>query len=108
MADIEKKTILNVQTGEAVKNVRELRDNIKLLKEALNDANATEQENAATLDELRANQNALKDAMYESAKTTDELIEQSQNLDVSYNELVHTMAELKSAWRATTDETERE
>ena len=107
MADIEKKTILNVQTGEAVKNVRELRDNIKLLKEALNDANATEQENAATLDELRANQNALKDAMYESAKTTDELIEQSQNLDVSYNELVHTMAELKSAWRATTDETER-
>ena len=106
-ANTEHTTILNVQTGEAVKNIRELKDNIKILKEALNDANATEQENAATLDELRANQNALKDAMYESAKTTDELIEQSQNLDVSYNELVHTMAELKSAWRATTDETER-
>ena len=74
-ANTEHTTILNVQTGEAVKNIRELKDNIKILKEALNDVNATEEENAATLDELRANQNALKDAMYESAKTTDELLE---------------------------------
>lgn len=107
MADIAKTTVLNVQTGEAVKNIRELKDNIKLLKEALNDANATEEENRATLDQLRASQNALKDAMYESAKSTDDLIEQSKDLNVSYNELVHTMAELKSRWRETTDETER-
>ena len=106
-ANTEHTTILNVQTGEAVKNIRELKDNIKILKEALNDVNATEEENAATLDELRANQNALKDAMYESAKTTDELLESSKDLNVSYNELVHTMAELKSRWRETTDETER-
>ena len=107
MADISKQVVLSVNTGEAVKNVRELRDNIKYYKEALNDVNATEEENKATLDKLRESQNALKDAMYESAKSTDELIEQSKDLNVSYNELVHTMAELKSRWRETTDETER-
>lgn len=104
---MDKVNILSVQTGESVKNVRELKDNIKLLKEALNDVNATEEENKATLDQLRASQNALKDAMYGTAKSTNELIEESKNLDASYNDLVHTMAELKSAWRATTDETER-
>ena len=31
-------TILNLQTGQAVKNVGELKDNIKLLKEELNKA----------------------------------------------------------------------
>ena len=101
------KVVLSVNTGEAVKNVRELRDNIKYYKDALNDLNATEEENKATLDLLRESQNALKDAMYESAKSTDDLIEQSKDLNVSYNELVHTMAELKSRWRETTDETER-
>lgn len=107
MADSNKKVVLSVSTGEAVKNVRELRDNIKYYKEALNDLDATEEENLATLDKLRESQNALKDAMYESAKSTDDLIEQSKDLNVSYNELVHTMAELKSRWRETTDETER-
>lgn len=101
------KVVLSVNTGEAVKNVRELRDNIKYYKDALNDLNATEEENKATLDLLRESQNALKDTMYESAKSTDDLIEQSKDLNVSYNELVHTMAELKSRWRETTDETER-
>ena len=39
------KVVLSVNTGEAVKNVRELRDNIKYYKDALNDLNATEEEN---------------------------------------------------------------
>ena len=107
MAETEKVVVLGVKTNDAIKNVRDLRENIKLLKDALNDENLTMEQNADILTQLRENQNALKDAMYQSSKSTDELIKQSENLNVSYNELVHTMAELKMRWRETTDEVER-
>lgn len=102
----EIKTILALDV-QGAENVRELRDNIKLLKDALNDENATADENKAVLDALRENQNALKDAMHQSAQSTEDLIAKADNLDVSYNELVHTLADLKARWRETTDETER-
>lgn len=107
MAETEKVVVLGVKTNDAIKNVRDLRENIKLLKDALNDENLTMEQNADVLTQLRENQNALKDAMYQSSKSTDELIKQSENLNVSYNELVHTMAELKMRWRETSDEAER-
>ena len=107
MANTEHVVVLGVKTGDAIKNVADLKSNIKLLKEALNDETMTMEQNKDVLDQLRESQNQLKDTMYSTAKSTDELIAQSEDLNVSYNELVHTMAELKSAWRSTTDETER-
>lgn len=107
MANTEHVVVLGVKTGDAIQNVADLKNNIKLLKEALNDETMTMEQNKDVLGQLRQNQNELKDAMYQSAKSTDELIAESKTLNGSYNELVHTMAELKMRWREVTDETER-
>ena len=107
-------TILRVGTSEAVKNVAELRDNIKALKAELDRTDASFEENARVTEELRKNQAALRDAMYGTASSAEDLLDASASLydengklNGSYNDLVHSMADLKAAWRATTDEAER-
>ena len=107
-------TVLKVGTDEAVRNIKDLKDNISALKKELDRADATFEENAAVTEELRKNQAALRDAMYGTATATEDLIKQSEALydengkvDASYNALVKTMAQLKSAWRATSDQAER-
>lgn len=116
MAETEKIKILSLEVGTegAVKNIADLKSNISQLKEILNDSEATFEENAEAAELLRKNQAALRDAMYSTATSATELVESSAKLidetgkvNGSYNELVHTMADLKSAWRATKDETER-
>ena len=120
-----KEVILKVGTGEAVKNVGELRENIKQLKAALNDQDLSNPEGMnkynELLGELKINQNALKDAMYATTASWDDItnaatganiaFDQNNKLvnmqGVSYNALVHEMADLKHAWQATTDEMER-
>ena len=120
-----KEVILKVGTGEAVKNVGELRENIKQLKAALNDQDLSNPEGMKKynelLGELKINQNALKDTMYATSASWDDItnaatganiaFDQNNKLvnmqGVSYNALVHEMADLKQAWRATTDEMER-
>ena len=120
-----KEVILKVGTGEAVKNVGELRENIKQLKAALNDQDLSNPDGMKKynelLGELKINQNALKDAMYATTASWDDItnaatganiaFDQNNKLvnmqGVSYNALVHEMADLKQAWRATTDEMER-
>ena len=120
-----KEVILKVGTGEAVKNVGELRENIKQLKAALNDQDISNPEGMKKynelLGELKINQNALKDAMYATTASWEDItnaatganiaFDQNNKLvnmqGVSYNALVHEMADLKQAWRATTDEMER-
>ena len=120
-----KEVILKVGTGEAVKNVGELRENIKQLKAALNDQDLSNPEGMKKynelLGELKINQNALKDAMYATTASWDDItnaatganiaFDQNNKLvnmqGVSYNALVHEMADLKHAWQATTDEMER-
>ena len=120
-----KEVILKVGTGEAVKNVGELRENIKQLKAALNDQDLSNPEGMKKynelLGELKINQNALKDAMYATTASWGDItnaatganiaFDQNNKLvnmqGVSYNALVHEMADLKQAWRATTDEMER-
>lgn len=120
-----KEVILKVKTGEAVKNVGELRENIKQLKAALNDQDISNPEGMKKynelLGELKINQNALKDAMYATTASWNDItnaatganiaFDQNNKLvnmqGVSYNALVHEMADLKQAWRATTDEMER-
>lgn len=120
-----KEVILNVKTGQAVKNVGELRENIKQLKAALNDQDLSNPEGMKKynelLGELKINQNALKDTMYATKASWDDITNAATGANiafdnnnklvnmqgVSYNALVHEMADLKQAWRATTDEMER-
>ena len=118
---MDKVTILSVKTGEAVKNVNDLKQNIKLLKEQLGSLEIGTQEYQQTLQSLQVNQNALKDAMHGTAASMQQVTEAATMSNVafnennalvnketvSYNELVHTLADLKQAWRASTDETER-
>jgi chromosome segregation ATPase len=121
MAATENVRILKVDTQEAVKNVNDLKENIKLLKEKLGDLTIGERDYQETLKELHVNQNALKDAMYGTSASIEDVAASAKGLNVvfdennqlinqgnqSYNALVHTMAELKQEWRATTDEAKR-
>ena len=74
-----------------------------------------------TLDQLKINQNALRDAMYATTASFEDVTNAATGANiafkdnnelvtmegVSYNALVHSLADLKQAWRATTDEAER-
>ena len=113
MAD-ETVQVIRIDTEKSVKNVRELRDYIAFLKDAINDENASLEQNREDAENLRKAQAALRDAMYSTVTSTEDLvaassklIDENGNLSGSYNDLVKTMASLKSAWRATTDEAER-
>lgn len=103
----EQKIILKVGTDEAVKNVGDLRENIKLLKGQLNDLDIGSEQYAETLNTLKLNQNALKDAMYATSSSMEDVAESAAGMSESYNSLVHRMAALKEEWRSTNDEARR-
>ena len=111
-------TILKVGTEDAVKNISDLRNNIKALKEGfvdaqgemhkgLNDLEIGTQEYKDTLDELKVNQNALKDAMYATSSSMEDVAKAATGMSESYNSLVHKMASLKEEFRATGDSVRR-
>ena len=106
-------TILNVKTGEAVQSVADLRNNVKLLKDALKEAeeqSGTEEgwkDYQKILENLKVNQAALKDAMYATQGTFEDVTKAALGQTKSYNSLVNKMAELKREFRATTDEAKR-
>ena len=102
--------ILSVETGEAVKNVGELRANIASYKKALESAEIGSKEYNDILIALQTNQAALKNAMH--ATTTDAEAQAVSMEDVakaatgagnSYNALVRQMAMLDQEFRATED-----
>ena len=112
-------TILRVGTEEAVRNIADLRNNIKALKEGfkdaqgemhkgLNDLEIGTQEYQDTLEELKVNQNALKDAMYATSSSMEDVAKAATGASESYNSLVHRMAALKEEFRATNDAARRE
>ena len=103
----ESVSILRVDTGEAVKSVNDLKENIKLLKGNLGELEIGSQEYQDTLDELKVNQNALKDAMYATTGTMKDVAAAATGASKSYNSLVHQMASLKEEWRATNEEARR-
>ena len=96
---IETVTILKVDTGEAVQNVGDLKNNIKLLKEQLADTNRTFEENQKDIQELTKNQQALKTAMYGSTQSFEDITKAAATNGKSYNDLVKQMAALKAAAR---------
>lgn len=105
-AEIETITILKVGTQEAVKNVGDLRNNIKILKKDLEDLDIGTQEYQDTLSELKVNQNALKDAMYATSSSMDNLAQAATGTGESYNALVHRMAAYKEELRTVDTSTE--
>ena len=106
MAEIETITILKVGTQEAVKNVGDLRNNIKILKKDLENLDIGTQEYQDTLSELKVNQNALKDAMYATSSSMDNLAQAATGTGESYNALVHRMAAYKEELRTVDTSTE--
>lgn len=96
---IETVTILKVDTGEAVQNVGDLKNNIKLLREQLADTNRTFEENQKDIQELTKNQQALKTAMYGSTQSFEDITKAAAANGQSYNDLVKKMAALKAAAR---------
>lgn len=99
--------IIRIETGEAVKSVNDLRENVKILKERLGDLEIGTTEYQDTLDELKVNQAAVKDAMYATTASMDDLAKSATGTSNSYNALVHRMASLKEELRATDVSTEQ-
>lgn len=116
-----KETIISVQTGAAVKNIAELRENIKAYKQILSEAEFGTEEYKEAIDQLQASQQMLRDAMHNTSASYEELnaavsentVQFDKNNEivtmegVSYNALVNKLADLKQAWRSTTDEQKR-
>lgn len=93
--------IIRIETGEAVKSVNDLRENVKILKDRLGDLEIGTTEYQDTLEELKVNQAAVKDAMYATTASMDDLTKSATGTSNSYNSLVHRMASLKEELRAT-------
>lgn len=103
MAETETITILKVgtETGEAVKSVNDLRENIKLLKKGLDTLEIGTEEYQNTLEELKVNQTALKNAMYATTASLEDVTKAATGTGESYNALVARMAAAKEELRAT-------
>ena len=99
--------IIRIETGEAVRSVNDLRENVKILKERLGDLEIGTTEYQDTLEELKVNQAAVKDAMYATTASMDDLAKAATGTSNSYNALVHRMAALKEELRATDVSTEQ-
>ena len=99
--------IIRIETGEAVKSVNDLRENVKILKDRLGDLEIGTTEYQDTLEELKVNQAAVKDAMYATTASMDDLTKSATGTSNSYNSLVHRMASLKEELRATDVSTEK-
>lgn len=100
MADTEKKVVLTVDTGNAEKTVKGLKEEIKTLQNTiLNLDKGTEEYNDAVR-QLQANQRALNEVMGLTRRD-------AVALEGSYDALTYRMAELKKEWKATNDEARR-
>ena len=116
-----KEVILSVKTGQAIKSIGDLRENIKYYKKALDDADLSAGEHQAMLARLQENQAALRNAMHATTATFADITRAATAANVafdnnnklvhaetlSYNELVRELDILKQQWRATTNQAER-
>ena len=116
-----KETIIRIKTGEAVKSIGELRENIKAYKQQLEGLDIGTQEYQNTLKDLQENQAALRNAMHATTASFQDVTNAATAANVtfdnnnrlvkqdtlSYNELVRELDVLKQQWRATTNAAER-
>ena len=105
--DNDEVVILRIDTREAVRSVADLRFNIAEYKKIIAEAEIGSTEYQAAVTELANNQNALRNAMNASTASLAEVTQSAVGLGNSYNALVNQMAQLRKAWRSTTDETTR-
>lgn len=92
-------TILSIETGEAVKNINDLKNNIKELTKQVNEAEVGTEEYDAAVKELTVNQNALKAVQYGTTESFQDLQTAVLTTEKSYNTLVKQMASLKAQMR---------
>lgn len=88
---------LNEETQQTTKTLKDLRNEVKSLREQLNNTAIGTEEFANTLGELEAKQKELSNV----TKSTNKAIEGS------YDDLTQQMSALKKEWRATADVAER-
>ena len=101
MAEIETLTIYKagVDTGEAVKNINDLKNNIRELTKTVNAATVGEDEYNDALKELTANQNALKAVTYGTSQSFKDVQKAVLTTTKSYNTLVKQLASYKAEMR---------
>lgn len=93
----EKVEVIEIDTGQSVKTLKSLKDEIKLLRQELDNCEVGSEKFTSTLEELSAAQDELKNA----TKST------NTALEGSYDALVQKMNTLKKEWRSTADEINR-
>lgn len=93
----ERVEIIEIETGQSAKTLKELKDEVKNLRKELDGCTVGSTDFTKKLEELTDAQTELKNA----TKTSNDALEGS------YDSLVQKMGDLKKAWRATADEAER-
>lgn len=94
-------TAVRVETADAEKTIKQLKDEIKNYKKALESAVIGSAEFSTATQQLNDAQEELSRVLSLTKKSV-------ENADGSYNALVATMAELKKEWRATNDVAKRD
>ena len=94
-------TAVRVETADAEKTIKQLKDEIKGYKKALESAVIGSAEFSTATEQLNDAQEELSRVLSLTKKSV-------ENADGSYNALVATMAELKKEWRATNDVAKRD
>lgn len=107
MAEIEEVTILRVDTGDSVRTIGQLREEVKQYRQQMNDAEVGSAEFTSALGKMTAAQDEIKRAMNEGKIALDQNADGTAALGKSYNALTAELANLRQAWKATTDQTER-
>lgn len=92
--------VIEIRTLEAVRNVKDLKDNIVALKGKLDSVSTSTEDYADITKELSRNQAALRNVMNGTHSTFSQSIKDAQGLDTSYNSLVQELKEATQEWRA--------
>ena len=113
--------IIEIKTGDAIKSIQDLKNNISAYKEQLAGLEIGTKEYQNTLKSLQENQAALRNAMYGTTASLQDVMNAATAANVafddnnklvkaetlSYNELVRELAILKEEWRSSSNEAER-
>lgn len=97
---IEAKTVVRVETDQSVDNLKALREQVKLYREKLNEAEIGSTDFTEAQRKLSEVSDQVKNVLALGTKEIDDT-------NKSYDSLVRTMSQLTKAWRATGDEAER-
>lgn len=93
--------ILKIDTGDSIETLAQLKKYVKDMKDGLEELEIGSEDYNTVLKALKDAQDAVKDSMHMG-------VEGIKAQKGSYNDLVHTMRELKEQWRATNDEAKRQ